>query len=64
MKLEKSKEEKGNLAFKVCWVSIGSRYCEVKRDTKQEALIQIEHLLSLGFKFRDIAIYRSYEMKE
>ena len=57
MKLLLSKKQKGNLAYGVEWISIGNRKSGKSFDTAEEALKQIEHLISLGYKHNQIAAY-------
>lgn len=64
IKIKASKETRGNLAFKVCWISIGSRYSEKKMDTKKQAEDQVKHLIGLGFKPRQIAVYKCYDIEK
>lgn len=61
MKIKKFKEERGNLAFNVVWISKSGQLSNHSYDTKEEVIKQVKHLIALGFKQQSIAIYRSYE---
>lgn len=62
MKLKPTEEKKGNLKYGIEWVSISGRTSHKKEDTEEEAIKQIMHLISLGYKPRQICVYVYQDM--
>jgi len=59
MRLEVEEEKLGNVVYEICWISLAHRFRRLTRNTEEEAIAQVKHLLKLGFRLRDIAVYRA-----
>jgi hypothetical protein len=64
MKVELAKEDKGNLAYTVMWISMYGGLSKKDYDTEQEALSQIKHLKKINKNYVYIALYRRCEVRE
>lgn len=59
IKLKQVKEERGNLAFEVVWISAGNVLSRCQYDTEKEARFQVVWLKNLEIK--GISVYRRWE---